>query len=131
MADASGNVVHFGKHLKKHLEDHDQSECDRRKKRLRMGVEIVRLTSPQPNPTGDPNTRAYWGAVDGKGYLVLVDEDGEIDDVYDLFRNRKYNKKSAGRGQPPDATGLRTSAQKQSHNPQSGSADGPDAPSRT
>ena len=92
VTDGSGNQVHFGKAMKKHLEDHTQSESDRRKRRLRFGVELVRTTTPVDS-SRDVNVSCYFGPVCGKNYLVLADKKGEILEVFDLFRNDKWKNK--------------------------------------
>ena len=92
MTDGAGNEAHFGLAMKKHLEDHDQSEADRRKRRLRAGVELVKTTSPVQSAR-DQNVSCYFGAVNGKHYLVLADKHGEIQEVFDQFRRDKWKNK--------------------------------------
>lgn len=104
--DASGNNVHFGQRMKRHLEDHEQGECDRRKRRLRHGVELVRRTAPVIS-VRDANVSCYFGKVNGKGYLVMADNSGEVYEVWDEFRRdtwKNEKKKGASGGQPADAT---------------------------
>ena len=104
--DASGNKVHFGPRMKKHLEDHEQGECDRRKRRLRHGVELVRNTEPVIS-VRDANVSCYFGKVNGKGYLVMADNSGEVYEVWDEFRRDSWKnekKKGASGGQPAGAT---------------------------
>jgi len=104
--DASGNMLHFGQRMKKHLEDHGQGESDRRKRRLRHGVELVKNTEPVIS-VRDANVSCYFGKVNGKGYLLMADNSGEVYEVWDEFRRDSWKnekKKGASGGQPADAT---------------------------
>ena len=92
VTDGAGNTAHFGLEMKKHLEDHDQQEADRRKRRLRAGVELVKTTAPVISAR-DQNVSCYFGAVNGKHYLVLADKRGEIQEVFDQFRRDKWENK--------------------------------------
>lgn len=92
VTDGAGNRAHFGERMKKHLEDHDQEESNRRKRRLRAGVELVKTSAPVISAR-DANVSCYFGAVKGKNYLVMADNTGEVFEVWDQFRRDKWQNK--------------------------------------
>jgi hypothetical protein len=92
ITDGAGNRAHFGTRMKKHLEDHNQAESDRRKRRLRAGVHLVSTTAPVVSAR-DANVSCYFGMVKGKNYLVMADNTGEVFEIWDQFRRDKWQNK--------------------------------------
>ena len=93
--DGAGNKVKYGTLLRDHINDGSRSEQDRdaRKKRLGMVVKMVRENQPTATGTeGKPAERRYAGFVDGKAYIAVADEHGEID-AMEMVSYRRGKKK--------------------------------------
>lgn len=82
--DGDGNTVKYGSLLKDHLERESHSEKDKiaRKARLGEAVKVIRASKPMPskNPK-KPNERVYAGLSNGKAYIGVADEHGELDAI--------------------------------------------------
>lgn len=93
--DGAGNEVKYGTLLRNHINGGIRSEQDRdaRKKRLGMAVKMVRENQPTATGTeGKPAERRYAGFVDGKAYIAVADEHGEID-AMEMVSYRRGKKK--------------------------------------
>ena len=82
--DGDGNTVKYGSLLKDHLDRESHSEKDRiaRKQRLGEAVKVIRTSKPMPS--GDPkkpNERVYSGLSNGKAYIGVADEHGELNAI--------------------------------------------------
>ncbi len=79
--DGAGNTVKYGPLLLDHINRESHSEKDRiaRKKRLGVAVKVIREATPVPskNPA-KPNERIYSGTRNGKAYIGVADEHGEL-----------------------------------------------------
>ena len=79
--DGAGNTVKYGQLLRDHIDSESHSEKDRiaRKQRLGVAVKVIRATTPQPSgDAAKPNERVYTGTWNGKAYVGIADEHGEM-----------------------------------------------------
>ena len=93
--DGAGNKVKYGTLLRDHINAGSRNEQDRdaRKKRLGVAVKMIRATQPVASGTeGKPTERRYAGFVDGKAYIAVADEHGEID-AMEMVSYRRGKKK--------------------------------------
>ena len=82
--DGDGNTVKYGSLLKDHLERESHSEKDivARKERLGEAVKVIRASKPMPSKNPEkPNERVYAGLSNGKAYIGVADEHGELDAI--------------------------------------------------
>ena len=82
--DGDGNTVKYGSLLKDHLERESHSEKDKiaRKARLGEAVKVIRASKPMPSKNPEkPNERVYAGLSNGKAYIGVADEHGELDAI--------------------------------------------------
>lgn len=84
--DADRNDVRFGSLLLKHLDNRGQKERDYRKERLHMAKELVKGSKPHPTDGGKDYERIYEGIVEGKQYIAIADDHGEI---YEMVSYRR------------------------------------------
>ena len=79
--DGAGNTVKYGQLLREHIDRESHSEKDRiaRKQRLGVAVKVIRAATPQPSgDAAKPNERVYTGTWNGKAYVGIADEHGEM-----------------------------------------------------
>ena len=79
--DGAGNSVKYGQLLRDHIDRESHSEKDRiaRKQRLGVAVKVIRAATPQPSgDAAKPNERVYTGMWNGKAYVGIADEHGEM-----------------------------------------------------
>ena len=79
--DGAGNTVKYGQLLRDHIDSESHSEKDRiaRKQRLGVAVKVIRATTPQSSgDAAKPNERVYTGTWNGKAYVGIADEHGEM-----------------------------------------------------
>ena len=79
--DGAGNTVKYGQLLRDHIDRESHSEKDRiaRKQRLGVAVKVIRAAIPQPSgDVSKPNERVYAGTWNGKAYVGIADEHGEM-----------------------------------------------------
>ena len=79
--DGDGNTVKYGPLLLDHIDTNSHSEKDilERKRRLGIVVKLIRGTSPiQSGDPKKPNERIYAGKSNGKAYIGVADEHGEL-----------------------------------------------------
>ena len=81
--------VGFGKKLATHIDHHNQQDRIRRKVNLLYAVATVKGGKRGPNPKGGPGSYAYARNIDGRRFLVLTDEDGIVEDVFDIIPGRR------------------------------------------
>ena len=82
--DGDGNTVKYGSLLKDHLERESHSEKDKiaRKARLGEAVKVIRASKPMPSKNPEkPNERVYSGLSNGKAYIGVADEHGELNAI--------------------------------------------------
>ena len=77
--------VGFGAQLMEHIKHHSKADQNRRKVNLLYAVATVKSGKRGPNPKGGPGSFAYARNIDGKRFLVLTDEHGNVEDVFDII----------------------------------------------
>ena len=103
---AGGERVGFGRQLAEHIAHHGAADQRRRKTKLMYAVKTVKAGRKQRNPQGGPNSYRYAMAFDGFGILVLTDDHGDVQDVFDIIPNNKGGKMRLMRGQPHERSPL-------------------------
>lgn len=83
----TGERVGFGPQLAEHLGHHGKADQRRRKRLLPYAIKTVTSGKRKPNPKGG---KGSWGYAkrfekDGFGLLVLTDEHGNVEDVFDII----------------------------------------------
>ena len=82
--DGDGNTVKYGSLLKDHLERESHSEKDKSARKARLGeaVKVIRASKPMPSKNPEkPNERVYSGLSNGKAYIGVADEHGELNAI--------------------------------------------------
>lgn len=95
--DGAGNTVRYGTLLRDHIDREAHSAKDRiaRKKRLGVAVKVIRQTKPisSENPE-KPNENVYAGMWNGKAYVAVADEHGELE-AMEMVSYRRDGKNDA------------------------------------
>ena len=81
--------VGFGKKLAIHIDHHNQNDRIRRKVNLLYAVATVKGGKRGPNPKGGQGSFAYARNIDGRRFLVLTDDHGIVEDVFDIIPGRR------------------------------------------
>jgi len=89
---AGGDRVGFGHQLAEHLAHHNMADQRRRKIRLMYAVKTVKSGRKQKNPQGGPNSYRYAQSFGDFGILVLTDDHGDVQDVFDIIPNNNRRK---------------------------------------
>ena len=92
VSTAFNTRVGFGPHLDAHIRHHSAADQNRRKANLLYAIATVKGGKRGPNPKGGPGSFAYARNIDGKRFLVLTDEHGNVEDVFNIIppgRSRK------------------------------------------
>ena len=77
--------VGFGAQLAEHINHHGHRDRIRRKVNLLYAVATVKGGKRGPNPKGGPGSSAYARVIDGRRFLVLTDDHGNVEDVFDII----------------------------------------------
>ncbi len=77
--------VGFGNKLSVHIDHHNHKDRIRRKVNLLYAVATVKGGRRGTNPKGGPGSYAYARNIDGRRFLVLTDEHGIVEDVFDII----------------------------------------------
>ena len=84
--------VGFGAQLMEHIDHHNPADQRRRKINLLYAVATVKGGKRGRNPKGGPGSFAYARNIDGRGFLVLTDAHGNVEDVFDIIPRGRRRK---------------------------------------
>ena len=82
---ATGQRVGFGHHLDEHIKHHGMRDQRRRKVNLLYAIATVKGGKRGANPQGGPGSFAYARNFGNKKFLVLTDDRGNVEDVFDII----------------------------------------------
>lgn len=89
---AFNSRVGFGAQLAEHIDHHNPADQRRRKINLLYAIATVKGGKRGRNPKGGPGSFAYARNIDGRKFLVLTDEHGIVEDVFDIIPHGRRRK---------------------------------------